>query len=247
MRSAKKTLSLLLVVAGLSFFVLPVPSAFAASNAPLLHQALPVRLQIPSIKIDAAIQYVGLTGSGSMEVPQGRADVAWYKFGPRPGDLGSAVIAGHRGRPHAPRTVFDNLSKLHKGDLVYVRESDGRVISFVVRETRIYGANERAFELDHLRWDLELRNGRFRQADSGIHRPPILIRGPLDQPFAESHHQHTSSSSKGVLRPALELARRHWISIGPSSTKDSWYFGYTQNTKNSATETPLGSGVNYRV
>jgi sortase A len=62
-----------------------------------------VRLQIPSIKVDAAIQYVGLTGSGSMEVPQGRADVAWYKFGPRPGDLGSAVIAGHRGRPNAPR------------------------------------------------------------------------------------------------------------------------------------------------
>jgi sortase A len=147
MRSAKKTLSLLLAVAGLSFFVLPVPSAFAASNAPLLHQALPVRLQIPSIKIDAAIQYVGLTGSGSMEVPQGRADVAWYKFGPRPGDLGSAVIAGHRGRPHAPRTVFDNLSKLHKGDMVYVRESDGRVISFVVRETRIYGANESAPEV----------------------------------------------------------------------------------------------------
>jgi sortase A len=147
MRSAKKTVSLFLAVAGLSFFVLPASSAFAASNAPLVQQALPVRLQIPSIKIDAAIQYVGLTGSGSMDVPQGRADVAWYKFGPRPGNLGSAVIAGHRGRPNAPKTVFDNLSKLHKGDLVNVRESDGRVISFVVRETRIYGENASAPEV----------------------------------------------------------------------------------------------------
>jgi sortase A len=148
MRSAKKTLSLYLAVAGLSFFVLPVTSAFAAPKAPLSQlQNLPVRLQIPSIKVDAAIQYVGLTGSGSMEVPQGRADVAWYKFGPRPGDLGSAVIAGHRGRPNAPKTVFDNLSKLQKGDLVYVRESDGRVISFVVRETRIYGENASAPEV----------------------------------------------------------------------------------------------------
>jgi sortase A len=147
MRSAKKTLSLFLVVAGLSFFVLPAPSALAASNATLLQQALPVRLQIPSIKIDAAIEYVGLTGSGSMDVPQRLADVAWYKFGPRPGDLGNAVIAGHRGRPHLIPIVFDNLYKVRKGDLVNVRESDGRIISFVVRSTHIYGANESAPEV----------------------------------------------------------------------------------------------------
>jgi LPXTG-site transpeptidase (sortase) family protein len=64
-----------------------------------------------------------------------------------PGDLGNAVIAGHRGRPHLIPIVFDNLYKVRKGDLVNVRESDGRIISFVVRSTHIYGANESAPEV----------------------------------------------------------------------------------------------------
>jgi sortase A len=76
-----------------------------------------------------------------MGVPQERADVAWYDLGPRPGDFGSAVIAGHRGRSNASPTVFDNLYKLHRGGLIYVRESDGRVISFVVRTIHVYSAN----------------------------------------------------------------------------------------------------------
>ena len=125
----------------------PVPSASPTPIPTSIHQALPVRLQIPKIKVNAAIQYVGLTSSGLMEVPNGIADVAWYKFGPRPGEFGNAVIAGHRGRPHLVPIVFDNLYKLHKGDLVYVRESDGRLISFVVRTIRIYSANASAPEV----------------------------------------------------------------------------------------------------
>jgi LPXTG-site transpeptidase (sortase) family protein len=125
----------------------PVPTASPAPIVTLFQEALPVRFLIPRIKINAAIEYVGLTSSGLMDVPQKLADVAWYKFGPRPGNSGSAVISGHRGRPGLTPIVFDNLYKLHKGDLVYVRESDGRVISFVVRTTRLYSANASAPEV----------------------------------------------------------------------------------------------------
>jgi len=99
---------------------------------------LPVRLKIPRIKVNAAIQYVGLTDSGAVGVPKGRADVAWYKLGPRPGAIGSAVIVGHTGQKPGPATVFDNLPKLRKGDVLYVQDAKGKSISFVVRQVRTY-------------------------------------------------------------------------------------------------------------
>jgi len=67
---------------------------------------------IPSINIDAAIEYVGLTSNGAMAVPKGPNDVGWFELGPRPGDIGSAVIAGHDGWKDGIPAVFDNLSKL---------------------------------------------------------------------------------------------------------------------------------------
>ena len=111
---------------------------------------LPVRLKIPKLKINAAIQYVGLTSSGAMDVPGGcafRSDVAWYKSGPRPGENGTAVIDGHSGRNPGPPTVFDNLQKLQKGDELYVQDSKGKSITFVVREGRIYSPNANAPEV----------------------------------------------------------------------------------------------------
>lgn len=111
---------------------------------------LPVRLKIPKLKINAAIQYVGLTSAGAMDVPGGRAfraDVAWYKLGPRPGETGTAVIDGHSGRNPGPATVFDNLEKLKKGDELYVQDGKGKTITFVVRESRSYSPTANAPEV----------------------------------------------------------------------------------------------------
>ena len=44
-----------------------------------------------------AVEDVGLTPGGAMDVPKGPSDVAWFDLGPRPGEVGSAVIAGHEG------------------------------------------------------------------------------------------------------------------------------------------------------
>lgn len=99
---------------------------------------LPVHIKIPSLKIDAPFEYVGLTSDGAMDVPKGPANVAWFDLGPLPGEIGSAVIAGHSGYKDNRPAVFDSLYKLKKGDKIYVEDAKGMMITFVVRESRKY-------------------------------------------------------------------------------------------------------------
>jgi LPXTG-site transpeptidase (sortase) family protein len=105
---------------------------------------LPIRLRIPDINVDAIVEHVGLVPDGSMGVPAGPSDVGWFDLGPRPGDIGSAVIAGHEGWKNGIPAVFDNLYNLVKGDKIYVEDETGTTTIFVVREFRIYGQNDDA-------------------------------------------------------------------------------------------------------
>jgi LPXTG-site transpeptidase (sortase) family protein len=101
---------------------------------------LPVRLQIPAIQVDAALEYVGLTPQGAVGVPTDPANAAWYDLGPQPGDVGSAVITGHINWYYGAVGVFANLSKVKPGDKIIVQDVNGAAISFVVRESRVYDA-----------------------------------------------------------------------------------------------------------
>lgn len=109
---------------------------------------LPVRLKIPKINVDAAIDPMGTTPSGAMEIPSGPKNVGWYKSGPHPGDSGSAVIDGHYGRwKNGDGSVFDDLNNLEKGDVLYVEDEKGVTITFVVRESRNYDPNADASDV----------------------------------------------------------------------------------------------------
>lgn len=108
------------------------------------HASLPVRLKIPRINIDATIEYLGLTANGEMATTQSPSTVAWYQLGQRPGDLGSAVIAGHFGWKNNLPAAFDHLSALHKGDSIYIQDETGAIIAFVVQDIRIFGKNDDA-------------------------------------------------------------------------------------------------------
>lgn len=99
---------------------------------------LPVRLKIPKINIDVALESVGLTPDGRVGVPDDHTTAAWFNLGPRPGQDGSAVIAGHYGWRAGKPSAFDDLYTLRKGDEVYVEDDEGVTISFVVRESRRY-------------------------------------------------------------------------------------------------------------
>ena len=101
-------------------------------------KSFPVSLIIPAINVNANIQHIGVNLLGEMEVPSNAAEVGWFKLGSRPGEQGSAVISGHLDGKNGEASVFANLNKLKKGDKLYIEDSEGRMTSFVVLDSRIY-------------------------------------------------------------------------------------------------------------
>lgn len=100
--------------------------------------ALPEKLSIPKIEVDAAVQLVGLTKNNAMANPSNFIDVAWYKYGPVPGAMGSAVMAGHLDNALALDGVFKRLNELEVGDDIYVTDENGRKLHFKVTDLEIY-------------------------------------------------------------------------------------------------------------
>ncbi len=105
---------------------------------------LPIRLKIPKINVDATFEYKGLTSLGAMDVPKGPDDVAWFDLGTLPGDVGSAVVAGHYGWKDGIPAVFDDLHTLQKGDKIYVENDMKVTLTFIVKEIGTYGENSDA-------------------------------------------------------------------------------------------------------
>lgn len=101
-------------------------------------QGLPVRLVIPTINVNAGVQYLGITPQGEMEVPSNAVDVGWFKLGSRPGEKGSAVIAGHIDGESGEAGVFIDLYTLKQGDELYIEDDQGIMTRFIVRESRTY-------------------------------------------------------------------------------------------------------------
>ena len=110
-----------------------VPAALA--DAP---QALPARLIIPSIGVDAAVQDVGVNKQGNMRAPSDFTDVAWYEYGTVPGERGSAVIAGHFDNGLGLAGVFKKLGMLRVGDDIYVETASSTRLHFLVEATSSY-------------------------------------------------------------------------------------------------------------
>ncbi|MEX0931153.1 MAG: class F sortase [Candidatus Paceibacterota bacterium] len=102
--------------------------------------ALPTRLLIPAIGINANIEYVGITDDGTekMDVPSNLIDVGWYKHGVRPGMRGSAVIAGHLNGKYTPHAVFSNLHRLEIGDKVHIINEQQLKETFYVVKIETY-------------------------------------------------------------------------------------------------------------
>jgi len=98
----------------------------------------PARLIIPSIGVNANVQDVGIAASGNMAVPNNFTDVAWYKYGPVPGALGSAVMDGHVDNGLSLAGVFKHLSDVKVGDDVYVENQSGQRLHFKVTDIELY-------------------------------------------------------------------------------------------------------------
>lgn len=135
-------LGLILALIILIYFI--PKNSISTSSTPIIQPAqinvsLPIRLKIPSINISADIESVSITAGGAMDTPKNPANVAWYNLGPRPGEIGNAVLAGHSGQwKNGQGSVFDQLHQLKITDKIYIEDSQGITTSFSVTEFRNY-------------------------------------------------------------------------------------------------------------
>jgi hypothetical protein len=121
---------------------LPGPSIFGDSqrdSAEGLSPSIPTRISIPSLGVRAKVIKVGQAADGSIATPE--ADPAeatgWYRLGPTPGELGTAVIVGHVDTASQP-AVFHRLPELRKGKLIEVEREDNRVATFTVESVETF-------------------------------------------------------------------------------------------------------------
>lgn len=117
----------------------PTPTATVVppTAMPVPRAGLPVKVKIPKIKVDANVEYVGLTADGAMDVPKNYDNTAWYQLGPRPGEQGNSAIAGHVDSKTG-KAVFWDLKLLKSGDEIFVVGDDGIERKFVVKEVASY-------------------------------------------------------------------------------------------------------------
>jgi len=104
---------------------------------PVAARSVPVALRIPAIGLAVSVSALGLNPDGTVQVPTNFQQPGWFRLGPTPGQLGSAVILGHVDSYRGP-AVFFRLRSLRAGDRVEVRLADGVVAHFVVNTVAMY-------------------------------------------------------------------------------------------------------------
>lgn len=107
-----------------------VPTSTIAVTAAMAH-SVPVSLRVPAISLSVPLSTLGLNFDGSVQVPDNDTEPGWFRLGPSPGQIGSAVILGHVDT-HAGPGVFFQLRALVPGDQVQVSLTDGAVATFAV-------------------------------------------------------------------------------------------------------------------
>jgi sortase (surface protein transpeptidase) len=154
------------------------PARPSADAAPIPSGARPQAVVIPKLKVAAPLIRLGLEPDRRMEVPEDYSVAGWYVGGPRPGEKGPAVIAGHVDSKRGP-AVFYRLGELRRGDEVVVRYSGGFEVRFRVERTerhpkaafptsRVYGRTAGA------KLRLITCGGDFNRA-SGHYRDNVIV------------------------------------------------------------------------
>ncbi|WP_333771661.1 class F sortase [Streptomyces sp. IBSBF 2435] len=140
-------------VRGLSAAAVDRPARVYAPHAPL-RDAVPLRIDIPSVGIHAKLVGRGLKDGAVDPPPYSAPDVAgWYRDGPPPGAAGAAIVVGHVDT-ETRAAVFYGLSTIRRGARVDVARDDGTAAEFSVEAVevvqkahfdakRVYGSGSR--------------------------------------------------------------------------------------------------------
>ncbi len=106
----------------------PLPVAAGPWGVP------PVKLTIPALGVEAAVEAVGQDPDGAMSTPTNADDVAWYMLGPGMGVPGNVVLAAHVNWDGRLR-VFGELHLLGPGDVVQIIDAEGRGYEYAVESS----------------------------------------------------------------------------------------------------------------
>lgn len=106
----------------------PIPTvAGAPGQVPSTVPAVPTRLRVGSLGIDAPVDSMGLDADGAMALPEDVSRVGWYRFGASPASTtGSTVIAGHVDSAEQGDGAMFDLREAAEGEQVLLTTDDGR-------------------------------------------------------------------------------------------------------------------------
>jgi len=107
------------------------------TKLPVIARSQPIRITIRSIAVNAQVGTLGLQPDHQVMVPTNTRVVGWYKDGPPPGQIGSAVILGHVDSTKGPGVFFD-LKSLMAGARISVVLRNGTVTNFSVTKVVQY-------------------------------------------------------------------------------------------------------------
>ena len=104
-------------------------------------RSVPTNLSVPAIGLSVSLSTLGTNADGTVQVPTDVQQPGWFRLGPSPGQVGSAVILGHVDNYAGPGVFFE-LRTLVAGDQVYVTLSDGDTAQFGVSSVAMYSKQQ---------------------------------------------------------------------------------------------------------
>ncbi|MGP2442228.1 class F sortase [Streptomyces sp. JW3] len=113
-------------------------TALPKAVAPLPY-AVPDRVRIPAIQVDAPMMPVGLDADGWVGAPPPEDPnlAGWFTGAVSPGEKGTAVVVGHVDNKQGP-AVFYGLGALKQGNEVEIARADGKTAEFEIYGIEVF-------------------------------------------------------------------------------------------------------------
>ena len=121
--------------------VSPAVATTTPRAAPVKRQvvAQPTAITIAAIGVRSTLLQLGQAADGSLATPPRGPhydQAGWYRYSPRPGAIGPAVIVGHIDSKSGGPSVFFRLGELRRTDRISILRADGTTAVFAVDDVR---------------------------------------------------------------------------------------------------------------
>lgn len=113
-----------------------------SSAGTALARSVPVRLDVPAVRIHTKLIKLGLNPDRTLEVPSKPMLAGWYTGSPTPGQRGPSVLAGHVDSKETGPAVFYRLGQVKVGDRIEVTLQNGETAYFRAVAVRAYAKRD---------------------------------------------------------------------------------------------------------